>query len=92
MTRDWPRFVLRSHLRPWGRRWTFVLVAANGDVVVVSEAYTTKGAALTGIAVVRQLATRASVVDETGDPDPLVMPPDEDYLGPGYGDDEEVSE
>ena len=66
---------MRTHLRPWGRRWTFTLLAANGEPVVVSEVYTTKGGALEGIAAVRGLASSASVVDETGDPDPLVMPP-----------------
>jgi len=32
------RFILRSHLRPWGRRWTFPLVAGNGEPVLASEA------------------------------------------------------
>jgi len=31
------RFILRSHLRPWGRRWTFTLVAGNGEPVLLPE-------------------------------------------------------
>lgn len=53
------RFVIRSHLRPWGRRYTFALVAANGEALLVSEPYNTKGAALEGIATVRRIAAEA---------------------------------
>lgn len=53
------RFVLRSHLRPWGRRWSFVLIADNNEPLLTSEPYNTKGAALDGIAIVRRLAPTA---------------------------------
>ncbi len=88
MTRTWPRFVLRTHRRAWWQHWTWTLEDATGEPVMSSEAYPTKGAALTGIALVRHLAIHASVVDETGDPDPLVLP-EPDYGG--YGDDEWVA-
>ncbi len=93
MTRTWPRFVLRTHRRAWWQHWTWTLVAANGEPVLSSAAYATKGAALDGIALVRHLAIHASVVDETGDPDLPVLP-EVGYIDEtgGYGDDEEVSE
>lgn len=58
------RYVVRSHLRPWGRRWTFSLAAPNGEVVAVSEPYNSHQAALDGIEAVRRYAPGAVVVTE----------------------------
>ena len=79
------RFILRSHLRPWGRRWTFTLVAGNGEPVLASEVYSSKSAALTGIVVVRRLAAAASVIDETGDGEPMELPEGPDDMEPFPG-------
>ena len=61
------RFVIKKHRRPWGTRFTFTLVAANGEPVATSEPYETKGAALRGTDAFRRAAAEA-VVDERDDP------------------------
>ena len=45
--------------------YRFALLASNGKVVAVSEAYSTKRSALGGIASVRRHAAGARLVDES---------------------------
>lgn len=52
-------YVIRSHVRPWGRRWTWLLVAANSEPVAQSEPYATEAAAQEGIRAVRRIAANA---------------------------------
>lgn len=59
------RFVLRRHRRPWGTRFTFVLLANNSEPILSSEPYTTREAAKEGIDLVKLLAPGARVVDMT---------------------------
>lgn len=54
MTDHHPRFVVRSHLRPWGRRWTWTLVARNGEPLATSEPYSSLNTCLDGIGVARR--------------------------------------
>ncbi|MDP9073461.1 MAG: YegP family protein, partial [Actinomycetota bacterium] len=46
-------------------RFRFSLVSANGNVLVVSEAYNTKAAALGGVRAVRRVAGDAAIEDQT---------------------------
>lgn len=59
------RFVIRSHRRPWGRRWTFVLLSVNNEAVLSSEPYNSYQAAADGILAVKRLAAEAPIVDMT---------------------------
>lgn len=61
-----PRFVIRSHVRPWGRRWTFILVAGNGESLAQSEPYNTEDAAVEGVRATRRAAALAEGPDVTG--------------------------
>lgn len=56
------KFVVKKG--PTGK-FRFSLVSTNGQVVVSSEAYETKRAAMGGIASVQKLAAAAAVVDTT---------------------------
>ncbi len=56
------KFVVKKG--PTGK-FRFSLVSTNGQVVVSSEAYETKRAALGGVASVQKLAAAATVVDTT---------------------------
>lgn len=55
------RFVIRSHWRPFGKRWQFQLVAPNGEPVAVSEPYESEQAARDGIDAVRRYAPDALI-------------------------------
>lgn len=59
------RYIIRRHLRPWGWRYTWQLVAANSKAVCSSEPYTTKAHAEDGIEAHRRAAATAVIVDET---------------------------
>jgi len=65
------KFIVRTHFRPWGKRWTFALIANNGEPVLMSETYTTKGSALRSVAAIRRLAPTAAIVDSSGTPEVL---------------------
>jgi len=56
------KFVVKKG--PTGK-FRFSLVSTNGQVVVSSEAYETKRAALGGVASVQKLAAGATIVDTT---------------------------
>lgn len=56
-----PRFEVRRGGFP-RRRWRFVLVAENGEIVATSEHYTTVQACQEGIEAVREIAGDALVV------------------------------
>jgi uncharacterized protein len=60
-----PRFELRRGILPTRKRFRFVLIAANGEPVAVSEHYTTKQAALDGIEAVKTAAAAAVIEDHT---------------------------
>jgi uncharacterized protein YegP (UPF0339 family) len=56
------KFVLKKDA---GGQFRFNLLAANGQVIASSEAYTTKAAALNGIDSVKRHATDAETDDQT---------------------------
>lgn len=58
------RFEIRRGKLPF-RKYRFVLIADNGEIVATSETYNTKQGALVGIASVKSLAADAEVVDRT---------------------------
>ena len=47
-------------------QYRFNLVAANGEIIATSESYTTKAAAMKGIASVKKNAETAILDDQTG--------------------------
>ena len=47
-------------------QYRFNLVAANGEIIATSESYTTKAAAMKGIASVKKNAESAILDDQTG--------------------------
>lgn len=57
------KFVLRSS----GDQFYFLLKAGNGEIIATSERYSSKGAAESGIELVRVNAPDASIEDETGE-------------------------
>lgn len=60
-------FKIRSHLRPWGRRYTFLLVAGNGEPLCSSEPYKSRFACESGILKLKELAAEAEIEDQTED-------------------------
>jgi uncharacterized protein YegP (UPF0339 family) len=54
-------------IRKSGDQYTFVLKAANGEIIATSERYTTKASAKNGIESVKKNAPDAPVEDETGE-------------------------
>jgi len=62
METTFPAFVIRSSRSLRGRRWRWTLVARNGQVVAVSEAYNTRRAAIEGTDAVTRAAEDATLI------------------------------
>lgn len=57
------KFQLREHTRLFGKRWTFQLIAPNGEALMQSEPYQTRAAAIEGIQAIRRYAPNATGPD-----------------------------
>jgi uncharacterized protein YegP (UPF0339 family) len=56
-----PRFEIRRGR--FSRKWRFVLIGENGEIIATSEHYNSKAAAKIGITAVRVCAPQAELVD-----------------------------
>jgi uncharacterized protein YegP (UPF0339 family) len=55
------KWVIRRHRRLSGSRWTFQLIAANGEPICSSEPYNSRDAAIAGIHAVKREAPIAEM-------------------------------